>query len=189
MIETFSFFEAISSFMSKYFCTKGRARRSEYWYFFLFAIIIYLITQQMIPQLFIPRSTFTDTQISRATRYTQFIANWSFFLMLVPPYFTVTVRRLHDRGFNGWLVLPLNLMPLIALVALNIVRMIGDERMAQGRLYTEYVDFFNHLRGICLYIVTVFMAICTILFAKRGTQGANSYGPDPTKISESLNQQ
>ena len=63
MIETFTFFEAISSFMSKYFRTKGRARRSEYWYFFLFAIIIYLITQQMIPQLFMPRRQDPHTQL------------------------------------------------------------------------------------------------------------------------------
>lgn len=187
MIETMSFLDAISSFMSKYFCIKGRARRSEYWYFFLFAFLVYLTTQHLIPNLFTVRNTFFDVPITRAARHIQYAVNWSLFIMLIPPYFTVTVRRLHDCNYRSWMVLVLNILPLACLTTLNIVKMIGDEIMAQDVLTTDYMGQFLSLKSNCLYISTVCMIISIFLFTKSGTQGPNKYGPDPTLISQSEN--
>lgn len=185
MIETMSFFNAVSSFMSKYFCLKGRARRSEYWFFFLFGFIIHLVSKDLLPNFFLLKATIVGNPISQATRYLLYSINWSLFIFLIPPFFTVTVRRLHDRNNKGWLVLILNLVSLVCLTSLNIAKMIGDERFAQGVLYTDYVLFFQTVKSSCLYFSSVCMIVNIILFTKAGTQGENKYGPDPTLVSQS----
>ena len=60
---------------------KGRASRSEFWYFFIFYLI-----------LGIPTYYFDNGWIL------------FFFLVLLIPFITVTVRRLHDIGLNGYWV-------------------------------------------------------------------------------------
>jgi uncharacterized membrane protein YhaH (DUF805 family) len=68
--------------LQNYATFSGRARRSEYWYFFLFNIIIFLVLADL------------DDLISRIYR-----------LAVLIPSIAVAVRRMHDVGKSGWFVL------------------------------------------------------------------------------------
>jgi uncharacterized membrane protein YhaH (DUF805 family) len=72
------FGDAISTCFSKYATFKGRASRSEFWYFFLFQFLISIVTQ------FIP------------------VINIVVAVGLLLPSLAVTVRRLHDTDRSGW---------------------------------------------------------------------------------------
>ncbi len=73
--------------LKKYAEFNGRARRSEYWYFFLGNLIISVIT------------SFIDGAMK-----TQFIG-MIFSLATLIPSIAVGVRRMHDVGKSGWFLL------------------------------------------------------------------------------------
>ena len=73
----------------KYFNFKGRASRSEFWFFYLFLVIGYAIS---ISTIFISIKLFIGT-IS------------IFALAMIIPGIAVTVRRLHDINKSGWFIL------------------------------------------------------------------------------------
>jgi uncharacterized membrane protein YhaH (DUF805 family) len=74
--------------ITKYYATfEGRARRSEYWYFVLFNLILSLIITA------IELSITNQTQDTISTIYS--------FATFVPSC-AVGVRRMHDVGKNGW---------------------------------------------------------------------------------------
>jgi len=77
------FFEALK----KYAVFTGRARRSEYWYFTLFNIIISFVVGAIAGAINTPLL---------GTAYT---------LALLLPGIAVGVRRMHDTGKSGWYVL------------------------------------------------------------------------------------
>lgn len=74
-----SFTESIKHCLSSYAKFKGRATRSEYWYFILFAIIVYFLTLLFSYELYIVAV-----------------------LGLIIPTLAAAVRRLHDGGRSGW---------------------------------------------------------------------------------------
>ena len=81
-----SFTEAISSAFSKYADFSGRARRSEYWFFFLFQIFVSIAI------------TIVGSLISAdAANY----LNWIFSLATLVPNLSMSWRRLHDIGKSG----------------------------------------------------------------------------------------
>ncbi len=77
---------AIKTCFNKYCCFTGRARRSEYWYWFLFTFIIGVL-------------------IGWVPVVGQLVS-----LAFILPNLGVAVRRLHDVGRSGWtLLLPFGL--------------------------------------------------------------------------------
>ena len=84
------FNEAIGTCFSKYFDFSGRARGSEYWYFFLFSFILGIVV------------TILDKNL--------FGNNWEDYgplyiittLGLFIPSISAATRRLHDSGKSGW---------------------------------------------------------------------------------------
>ncbi|VXB53639.1 conserved hypothetical protein; putative inner membrane protein [Burkholderia sp. 8Y] len=86
------FFEAVRVALIQKFATfKGRARRSEYWYFQLFATIVW----------------FFGFLIAQMTGHSAvaFPVAYILILVLILPNLAVTVRRLHDTDRSGWLYL------------------------------------------------------------------------------------
>ena len=79
---------------------EGRARRSEYWYFFLFYLII------SYGSVFL--AGIIDPTLSLVVSG---IITLGFFI----PNLAVTVRRLHDTGKSGWWIL-IVLIPLIGFI-------------------------------------------------------------------------
>ena len=74
-----SFIEAIKSAFSKYADFKGRARRSEYWYFCLFNSV----AGMLLMFIFFPLGIL-------------------FSLAMICPGLALLARRLHDMGKSAW---------------------------------------------------------------------------------------
>ncbi|EMJ3465381.1 DUF805 domain-containing protein [Vibrio harveyi] len=87
--------------LKKYAVFNGRARRKEYWMFFLFNLIFSFVLG------------FIDGILG-----TVFIGTIYGLVVLIPGI-AVTVRRLHDIGRTGWWVL-IGLIPLIGLIVLIV---------------------------------------------------------------------
>jgi uncharacterized membrane protein YhaH (DUF805 family) len=88
--------------LGKYAVFSGRARRSEYWYFFLFSCLIGIALAAL------------GFYVTRATGGPPTLAGYfvDFFALLIfLPSIAVGVRRLHDIGMSGWWIL-LNIVPL-----------------------------------------------------------------------------
>ena len=98
-----SFFEAVKTVLSKYAVFSGRARRKEYWYFFLFNVIVGFIIGFLGGAMQKPKAM---TALSIA-----------FTLAFLLPSIAVAVRRLHDTGKSGWWLL-INFVPFGGLILL-----------------------------------------------------------------------
>ena len=90
---------AIKSVFSKWGVFQGRATRSEYWFFALFSFLIYL----GIFALTFVLATATSGSEASGVLFLIFLVLWS--LVIFVPTISVTVRRLHDAGYSGWLYL------------------------------------------------------------------------------------
>ena len=84
------FNEAVGTCFSKYFDFSGRARGSEYWYFFLFSCILYIVATLL------DMSIFGYTWEGYGPLY--IITSFSLFI----PSISAATRRLHDSGKSGW---------------------------------------------------------------------------------------
>jgi uncharacterized membrane protein YhaH (DUF805 family) len=105
-----SFTGAIRSVLSQYVGFGGRARRSEYWWFVLFAILVGIVTTLLDAALG------TDFEGSATSSgLLSLIAN----LVLLLPSLAVAVRRLHDTDRSGWWIL-IGLIPLIGAIVLLV---------------------------------------------------------------------
>ena len=85
-----SFNEAVGTCFRKYFDFTGRARGSEYWYFFLFCAVIFIVATILDINLFgIPMEDYGP------------VYSISFLSLLIPSISAAT-RRLHDTNKSGW---------------------------------------------------------------------------------------
>jgi uncharacterized membrane protein YhaH (DUF805 family) len=94
--------------LKKYAEFNGRARRKEYWMFFLISTVISIILAVI--------DSFTGT-ISEEAGLGLFSGIYA--LAVLIPGLSVTVRRLHDTDRSGWWIL-IGLIPIIGGIALLI---------------------------------------------------------------------
>ena len=91
-------FKALDSVFTQYATFKGRAPRSEYWWFMFMNFIITLCAIAGDLYLFDPYAT------PSLNPFTYFTGFW--LIVTFIPQIAVTVRRLHDGGFSGlWYLL------------------------------------------------------------------------------------
>ena len=106
----------------KYAVFSGRARRKEFWYFVLFYIIFSLVLG------FVDQATGIYYEFGQA----QFgVFGLVYGLALLVPSLAVWVRRLHDRGRNGWWLL-IGLIPLVGAIILLIFA-VSDSEPGENR--------------------------------------------------------
>ena len=125
-VKGINIFEAVGICFKKYFVLKGRASRSEYWYFSLFSLILFVIP-------YIIGGENTDLFIGLL------------FLILTIPSFTVSVRRLHDIDKSGWYVF-IYLIPFVGgLIMLVMCASVGTEGKNQFGEYPLQLKKKNNL--------------------------------------------
>ena len=94
---------------------KGRANRSEFWYFTLFYLIFLAITY-FIDISFLGWDPMDPTSIG--------VLSTAYYLVTLIPSFSVTIRRLHDINKSGWNLLWM-LIPILGavyIIILNILK-------------------------------------------------------------------
>lgn len=149
------FTEAVQTCLTKYFVFRGRARRSEYWYFALFCVLVRIAS--LIGDAFAlgyldhPRIGFRTLTG----------------LLLMIPQLAVTVRRLHDTERSGWLVLA-----LIVLAAADLL-IVDYYRDHDGTI------LIGVGAGVIVVASAILFIIQFVLLVSAGTDGDNTYGSNP----------
>ena len=121
-----NFQESISVCFKKYFNFDGRASKSEFWFFYLFAIIV-LFVAGFVMGMLMPTDESYD--------------NLVFFIIYLPlliPAIAVTARRIHDFGRSGW-------MQCIFIPGFLVAEILGDN--APG-----WVVYFATLAIFVVYV-------------------------------------
>ncbi len=112
-----SFIEAVTSVAVNFLNFSGRARRSEYWYFFLFNFVVQLLLSRssLIFDILLPTKMALGLARVLVSIYS---------LIVFLPALAVLVRRLHDTGKSGWYLL-WNLLPGIGTLIV-VIRLLRD---------------------------------------------------------------
>jgi uncharacterized membrane protein YhaH (DUF805 family) len=102
------FAEAVQTCLQKYVGFSGRARRSEYWWFFLFTVLVSMVAS-VLDSIFGTMSDTTNVGLIGS------IAS----LALLLPSIAVAIRRLHDTSRSGWWIL-IGLIPIVGWIILIV---------------------------------------------------------------------
>jgi uncharacterized membrane protein YhaH (DUF805 family) len=103
--------------MSKYADFTGRARRSEYWWFTLFTVLVGIV------------AGIIDSALGLGNGYLGLFTVLSYIALLLPSL-AVGARRLHDTSKSGWLLL-IGIIPFIGgliLLVLFLLDSHGDNQ-------------------------------------------------------------
>ena len=189
MKEQMSFGKAVSTCFSKLFTFEGRARRSEYWYFFLFCTIIsfaYMAFGMLFDSIIVPTlGENTDNMIKLTGPLIHNTVAVIMFLLGL----AVNVRRFHDIECSGWLIIPLTVIPNLIAMLYNSYWPSYFELLKSGDPNPEALAGLL-VTGILMLIFCLSVSIIKIvLFCKPGTEGPNQYGPDPIRIISTSDKQ
>ncbi|KQO62454.1 hypothetical protein ASF23_10315 [Curtobacterium sp. Leaf261] len=136
-----SFPKAFTRFWKKYATFSGRASRSEYWWWYLWTVIIGFVLG-LISGL-ITAATGTTTTQSSGSQMGFYTASSSpvpgllgliVFLVFVIPSLALQIRRLHDANFRGWFVL-LNIIPILGPLVLLVMTILPSN--PEGRRFDQ----------------------------------------------------
>jgi uncharacterized membrane protein YhaH (DUF805 family) len=131
----------------------GRARRSEYWYYHLANFIISAITMSIDKLLEL-----------------KFGINLLYGVVVFIPGLSVAVRRLHDIGKSGWILL----ISYIAIIICAVGLVLGMLTLGSSSFSIWFAIPIIVMVAICIWMI--------VLFVTEGDDGKNKYGSDPKNI-------
>ena len=120
------FVSAIKSAYKKMFTFNGRASLSEFWWFYLYYVLVVLCSVIVFIALSIVLNDYVSRQSSELIVGITFVAMLilSIFVLFFPGL-SLIVRRLHDTNKSGWLIL-LYLIPFAGLILFVFYLWPGD---------------------------------------------------------------
>lgn len=166
---------AVKTCFRKYARFKGRASRSEYWWFSLFFSLTVCLVMgvSLIASLLSPLVVLAGMGVTAAA-----------VLAMLLPSFAVAVRRLHDCNLSGWWLLAAYTLPV--LLALGLGAIMGLPLAASWEILNSAGSppvqaMLRSRPGLyALYLPEVAAGLSMLyFFIKKGTAGANRFGPDP----------
>ena len=179
------FWESVRTCFRKYFDFKGRARRSEYWWYFLFSVVA-ILSWALLGTLL------AGLPLGMAVKHISGNENTGFaamvvvlaipILFLILPSFSVQVRRLHDTGRSGWW---LTASIILEVIASALPFILFGRAAADFGLFEEYRRSFQlstttGVAMVTLGIASEGLSIILIIFsAIDGHKTENQYGPSP----------
>ena len=141
----------MQSSLRQYVTWRGRASRSEYWWFYLFTILVSIVTGIL------------DSVLG-----TEALSNLASLALLLPSL-AVTVRRLHDSGKSAWWLLA-TVVPIVLALGLMVAGLIAV--LGRSEAWAPLVGT-GIVLGLGALVTTV------VLMCLPSTPGPNSYGPSP----------
>ena len=177
------FLEAIKTCFKKYFDFKGRARRSEIWWFMLFCALVYFVGS--IVMAFLAELLAGPLGVEPEKLAVVFVSLIA--LALFFPAIAVLTRRLHDTSRGGWWVaLYVAVMliygvcyyslmwPLLTKMGSNpfeLAQSMTDAMMAAPTMAT-----LMSVCGMLTFILSIVLLVFSLLDSKWKE---NKYGPSP----------
>ena len=174
-----SFGEAIKSVFSKYATFSGRARRSEFWYFYLFNILV----------------SIGLSILGRAVTSLSFLSSLYSLAILIPSL-AVAVRRFHDIGKSGWTYLYILIPSMLYLGYLmyfifTVVAPYHSEGYEMNAELVKQLLAENSsslaIMGILILISLIASIIFIVWMARDSEPGENKWGPNPKEQPEIIN--
>ncbi len=111
------FGQSIASFFRNYVGFSGRAQRSEYWFTVLFLALV------TIPLSIVDLALFEDVVLDAGFGPLTLLL----ILAILLPGLALTVRRFHDVGLSGWLVL-LGFIPFLGSVFTFVISLLDSQK-------------------------------------------------------------
>ena len=130
-----SFVDSITTCFNKYVSFEGRARRSEYWWFWGLTYIVIIFIINLVIWQFHEHSKLESEYLgvlldldkqdairAQISAVDSTFTTWIFvlgilMLLLLLPSLAVLTRRLHDTGRSGWIIV-LNFIPVVNIVTI-----------------------------------------------------------------------
>jgi uncharacterized membrane protein YhaH (DUF805 family) len=164
----------------KYFDFNGRARRSEYWLFFLFQMLVSIALSVLgsVDELKVPMDAVSGL----------------FSIAMLIPNISVGVRRFHDINRTGWWTILQVVVLIVAAIVYFIVNGTAflatlsevDWQAAASGDGTAALDLLQSLAPMFLWVLLpawVASVVTFIFHVLDGTHGPNRFGPDPKGAS------
>lgn len=180
---TMGFVEAVKTCLKKYFDFKGRARRSEFWWFVLFFLLVYFVGSMVMAFIAEMLAEALDMDVAKVAIVLVTLLALAFFF----PFIAVLTRRLHDTGRGGWWVALAVLCsitysacyyaimwPVLSQMGTNpyeLMKSMTDAVMESPVLATVMTG-----AGMLSMLLFLVLLIFTLLDSKWET---NKYGPSP----------
>jgi len=170
-----SFGEAVKTCLRKFATVKGRARRSEYWWFVLFVTCVswaFSFAGMVSPILSV-----IGTILS---------------IIFTIPGLTALTRRLHDTGHSGWwvaiiaLVYAIILIGGIMLIAPYISQIADAKDVDTMTVFAESManavsehEVLSTVMVVCTLLYMLLWVITFIFAVMDSKHGTNKYGASP----------
>lgn len=130
-----TFVQAIKSAFNNYVNFQGRATRSEYWWFFLFQFLVYIIP-----------STLMNAETARGELGLGTLLYLGLVVALFLPSLALSFRRLHDTNRSAWWLL-IALIPIIGAILLLVWTILkgtdGPNKYGEDKLKPDVVSTFE----------------------------------------------
>lgn len=183
-----NFLDAIKSGFQNYFNFKGRASRSEFWYWVLFTVLIGLVASTLESAIW-PSPSFEgdwmqnfESIAAQQTPLSNILA-----LVLFIPNLSMLARRFHDAGFSAkWLFLQLVPIAYGIFAAIGVISI-----LVTSDLMDLSVEQLMSLVFLVLPIFGLFLAVMVVylVFALRPSRSfydGNKYvePESPTSLQE-----
>jgi len=150
---------SVESALRQYATFRGRAPRSEYWWFYLFTVLVSIV------------ANIIDN--AAGTNVIGGLAN----LALLLPSLAVGVRRLHDSNLSGWW-----LLAPVGCAILGLVLFIAG----LGAVLVQIDNPDPHLAGFAIPFIIIgglvllaSAVLGIVLMVRSSTPGPNRFGPHP----------
>jgi uncharacterized membrane protein YhaH (DUF805 family) len=124
--------EAARRFVKKYATFTGRASRSEYWWWTLISVVVTTVLNIVMSVAGSAGATVNDSGAMvpgpGAMVGVILLVIWG--LAVIVPSLALTVRRLHDVNFSGWMIL-IGLVPFLGGLALLVFTILPSKPEGQ----------------------------------------------------------
>jgi uncharacterized membrane protein YhaH (DUF805 family) len=158
--------------LRSYASFRGRARREEYWMFFLFNMIFAFVAMGIdnilgtTITMKMPAAPGSMTLQSIHLPYGYIYIAYALFTLI--PSWAAAWRRMHDIGKSGWLLI---IIPVIAGVIGGILEVV---LILSGSIILGV--------SALIFVMVIASVWCIYMLATDSTPGDNKYGPNPKGI-------
>lgn len=184
-----TFKQAVGACISEYATFTGRSRRSEYWWFGLFTLLIMVIplicmgvASFVLEGRFVMEPGETNGALTQTIHLILVVIIALAYLFLLVPSLAVQTRRLHDTGRSGWWIVWVFLASMATEIVALFVLGFGSTDLGTIEQIKESfgVSIVGGILILLFYLAQLGLSLAIFVFSLLDSQrGENKYGSSP----------